>query len=608
MRLVKQILGGLFLSITVLGAATRPAGAQAPANVLVVVNDTSEASRRVGDYYTQKRAIPPANVVHLKAPITETISRAEFAAALEAPIVNALSKRSLQDRIFYIVLTKGVPLRIAGTPGRSGTRASVDSELTLLYRKMAGTFVPLDGAVANPYYGGGRPDVHTQFSHAAQDIYLVTRLDGFTVEDAMALVDRSLAATATSGAIVLDQRGGSAKQGDEWLASAAVRLRGMNWGERVFLETSDARATADVPRLGYFSWGSNDSALTTRVLPGKFAPGALAAMFLSSDARTMVEPPATWRPGAAESNYAGSAQSLTGDLLRAGVTGAAGQVAEPYLDSAVRPDILFPDYVSGLNLAEAFYRAIPSLSWQTVVFGDPLCAPFRTSGVPAGELDAPLDPETDLPAQFSERRLQTTEPGSTPAVRKLLLRADARRVKGDIEGAVTALESATAMDGKLTNAFKALSLLYEQTGQTDKARIAYQRTLANNPDDVVALNNLAYAMAVRDHKPADALPLAERAFTLANGAGLVADTLGWIKHLLGDEAAALPLLERAAKENPATLDVQLHVAAAYAAAGRLQEAAKALRAARALDPAVEKREDYQAVQKRIGGLSPGDGR
>ena len=164
------------------------------------------------------------------------------------------------------------------------------------------------------------------------------------------------------------------------------------------------------------------------------------------------------------------------------------------------------------------------------------------------------------------------------------------------------------MDGTLTNAFRALGLLYGQTGQTDKARTAYQRTLAINPNDLVALNNLAYVIAVNDHKPADALPLAERAFTLANGAGLVADTLGWIKHLLGDDAAALPLLERAVKENPGSVDVQLHVAAVYAATGRPQEAAKALQAARALDPAVEKREDYQAVRKRIGGLSPGDER
>src|SRR5205085_5713034 len=98
--------------------------------------------------------------------------------------------------------------------------------------------------------------------------------------------------------------------------------------------------------------------------------------------------------------YAGSSQSLIGDLVRAGATGVSGQVAEPFLDGAVRPDILFPAYVSGLNLAEAFYSAIPALSWQTVVLGDPLCAPFRTSGVPDADVNPRIDPDTDLQRRF----------------------------------------------------------------------------------------------------------------------------------------------------------------------------------------------------------------
>jgi uncharacterized protein (TIGR03790 family) len=606
MQPVKHLLVRLGLSLAVFGTAG-PAAAQSAANVLVIVNDASAASRRIGDYYTQKRVIPPANVIHVTAATTEEISRATYLTTLESPIIAALSRANLQDRILYIVLTKGVPLRITGTSGRSGMTASVDSELTLLYRKMSGTFVTLDGPVVNPYYAGARPDVHELFTHTSHDIYLVTRLDGFTVEDAMALVDRSLAATGTSGMIVLDQRGGAAGQGNEWLASAAARLRGMNRGDRVFLETPDARAGADIPRLGYFSWGSIDSTQTARIPPGTFAPGALASMFLSTDARTMVEPPATWKPGGVGSMYAGSTQSLTGDLVRAGATGAAGQVAEPYLDGAVRPDILFPAYVSGLNLAEAFYRAIPSLSWQTVVLGDPLCAPFRTSGVPVAELDPPLDPETDLPMLFSERRLRTMEPGATLAVRKLILRSETRRTKGDLNGAIAALEAATAADANLKNALTLLGMLYEEVNQPEKARSALQRALASSPNDIIALNNLAYVIAVRDRKPAEALPLAERAFTLANGSALVADTLGWIKHLLGDDTAALPLLERAVKGSPGTLDVQLHVATVYAATGRLQDAAKALAAAKALDPAVEQREDYQAVRKRIGALRPSGG-
>ncbi|HYT75768.1 MAG TPA: tetratricopeptide repeat protein, partial [Vicinamibacterales bacterium] len=218
-----------------------------------------------------------------------------------------------------------------------------------------------------------------------------------------------------------------------------------------------------------------------------------------------------------------------------------------------------------------------------------------------GDLNPPVDPETELPAQFSERRLRASESAIAPSVRKLLLRSEARRAKGDTSGAVAALEEATAADSTLKDAFRVLGMLYEEEHQYDKARGAYERTLKNNPNDFVALNNLAYAIAVRDHKPADALPLAEHAYTLARGAAMIADTLGWIKHLLGDDAAALPLLEAAAKGSPANADVQLHVAVVYAVAGRLQDAAKALQAAKAADPAVEQREEYQTVRKRIGG-------
>jgi hypothetical protein len=37
------------------------------------------------------------------------------------------------------------------------------------------------------------------------------------------------------------------------------------------------------------------------------------------------------------------------------------------------PEILLPAYYSGRNLAESFYLAIPFLSWQNIVVGDPLC-------------------------------------------------------------------------------------------------------------------------------------------------------------------------------------------------------------------------------------------
>ena len=65
---------------------------------------------------------------------------------------------------------------------------------------------------------------------------------------------------------------------------------------------------------------------------------------------------------------------MTADYLLEGATGASGHVDEPWLAQTPRPELLLPAYYKGRNLAESYYLAIRSLSWQNVVVGDPLCS------------------------------------------------------------------------------------------------------------------------------------------------------------------------------------------------------------------------------------------
>ncbi len=147
-------------------------------------------------------------------------------------------------------------------------------------------------------------------------------------------------------------------------------------------------------------------------------------MFVSSDGRTFREPPDGWRPGT-KTPFAGTNQSLAGNLIRQGATGIAAHVAEPFLIAAIRPDVLFPAYVSGLNLAEAFYAAMPFLSWQTVVIGDPLCAPFRQKLLEQSQIEAPVDSVSELPGFFTQHRMQLPARGDVkPDAWKLFIRAD----------------------------------------------------------------------------------------------------------------------------------------------------------------------------------------
>src|SRR5262245_62812214 len=116
--------------------------AQSGANVLVVANAANADSVRIAEEYAKGRGIPPEQVLKLdRMPEhpPEEIAAAAYQAGIQAPIARWLAVNSAFDRILYIVLTKSIPLRVAGTTGRNGSIASVDSELALLYRQMYGT-------------------------------------------------------------------------------------------------------------------------------------------------------------------------------------------------------------------------------------------------------------------------------------------------------------------------------------------------------------------------------------------------------------------------------------------------------------------------------------
>jgi Tfp pilus assembly protein PilF len=282
--------------------------------------------------------------------------------------------------------------------------------------------------------------------------------------------------------------------------------------------------------------------------------------------------------GDPKATFAGSAQSLTGDLIREGVTGVAGHVAEPFLDGAIRPDILFPAYVAGFNLIESFYLAMPYVSWQTVVFGDPLCAPFRRDTVLTPDQATPgLDTETELPKYLSARRLASLAAANVPRdAAKLMLRADARRGRDDKHGMRQALEEATAIDPRFTAAQTMLAGLYEELGDYDRAIERYRSVLAVNPSDPVVLNNLAGVLAVHKHAPAEALPLAQKAYLAARRSALISDTLGWVYYLLGHHVDAEEYVGEAVKMAPDHAEIQLHLAHVYSALGKTDAAVAAL--------------------------------
>jgi len=275
-------------------------------------------------------------------------------------------------------------------------------------------------------------------------------------------------------------------------------------------------------------------------------------------------------------------------------------VSEPFLDATIRPDILFPAYVAGFNLAEAFYLAMPAVSWQTIVIGDPLCAPFRKTSLTTDLLDPAIDPATEMPAFFSARRFAAiTRTGYNEEGVKWSLRAEMRLARDDKPGYLEALENAIRLEPRLSAPQIALALMFEGQKNYDKAIERYRAILENDNQNVTALNNLAYALAVHKQQPKEALPLAQRAYLLTREQALTADTLAWVYHLLGDDKTALPLLQDAVRRVPQHATLRWHLGAVLAALGHADAALEAVEGAIRLDSRLETDEEVAALRGKL---------
>jgi uncharacterized protein (TIGR03790 family) len=406
----KNSRSGRHLAILMAAAAAmslclHPAFAQGPQNILLVVNKESKISRAIGEYYRKRRGVPEDQVCFLRTFDEEEIDRETFDDEVRRPILSFLERGKLEDRILYIVLTKGVPLKVKGSSAQRDY-ASVDSELTLLYQDLAGVPRRLDGPARNPYFNANVRGRFVRFSHKDFPIYLVTRLDGYDLADVRALIDRAMA-PASDGRFVLDESWNDNSPGNVWLRQAALELKRAGIpSSHIRLESTDGFLSGEQEVMGYASWGSNDKSDHSRVPHNSWVNGALAAEYVSTNARTFARPPMNWETGQwsnpPSTFFDGSPQSLIADYIHEGVTGISGYVYEPYLQACERPQILFPAYVQGLNLAESFYLAMPYLSWQTVVVGDPLVSPYPGTPLRSDESNPPQDPATGLPVYFAK--------------------------------------------------------------------------------------------------------------------------------------------------------------------------------------------------------------
>jgi tetratricopeptide (TPR) repeat protein len=142
-------------------------------------------------------------------------------------------------------------------------------------------------------------------------------------------------------------------------------------------------------------------------------------------------------------------------------------------------------------------------------------------------------------------------------------------------------------------------VLFEQAGHSRQAVEHYRLALAASPNEIVALNNLAFLLSATPEDRNEALGLAERAARIAPTNGNVLDTVGWIQHLRGRHQEAVEWLTKASAANPTSGEIRLHLASAYAALGDDAAARSQLERAATLSPQLRSRADFQALRSRV---------
>lgn len=508
-----------------LAVAAAACGARAdlsPRQVLLVYDSGNGDSRLVAEHYAGSAKVPggvgnvagarPAVLVFDLAAAgggglsgTPTITQAQFVSDYRDPIREYLEGAGLAEQVRAIVLTKGVPHRIADTDNssagdnpnvsateftnRDATYGSVDAELTLLWQDLIegeggnAADSKADGFIINPYARAATPIngfasaviTSQKFFTAAPgfsagqawrgpssipaqrlapgDFYLVCRLDGHTVDQVREMIDRAqlLAVDTDQAVLILDEsdRGTTAdldnngppitNTGQDYEAARdAALVDGRFDATNVRYNRANGAAGFSVgPLIGFDGEGivlsgpvlllAHEGSNHVGPLPGagagpdpsagplyagsfNYAPGAVFNSIESYNGRDF----GGIGPG-------GIVQEQASDFIAAGGTFAIGMVFEPFALAIADNEFLVRNFIAGpLTWAEAAYTAIPVLSWQHVVIGDPLARLVRSSDDANG--DGAVDIE-DLYAWESAPTDVNNDGGADGADRALIERS-----------------------------------------------------------------------------------------------------------------------------------------------------------------------------------------
>jgi uncharacterized protein (TIGR03790 family) len=329
-------------------AATSAASSLNASQVGLLVNDNDLTSIEIANYYKAKRAIPEANIVHLKIPIKNQLTRAEFApfktqvdAALPANVQVIAIAWTNPSRVDCNSITSAFARGFMGGPCDAG-----------------GTYPTCGFATSSPYYDSISKQPYTDYKMRP-----AMMLAGKSVADVKAMIDRGVASdnTRPKGKAHLMKTSDSIRS----LRAAAYPADklGTVISPSVNVQVTSANSlSGTTDTLFYFQGLASVSQISTNSFP----PGAVADHLTSYGGR-----------------LTDSSQMSCLEFTSGGATGTFGTVTEPcaYGDKFPDPEIMIRHYTQGETLIEAYWKSI-SQTFQGIFVGEPLAKPWGSGTAP----------------------------------------------------------------------------------------------------------------------------------------------------------------------------------------------------------------------------------
>jgi len=168
---------------------------------------------------------------------------------------------------------------------------------------------------------------------------------------------------------------------------------------------------------------------------------------------------------------------------------------------------------------------------------------------------------------------------------------------GKKQESLATLEEWNQQHPKDTMALRVRSAMYSSLGRFDDAKAQLRKVLETEPNDVIALNDLAWLL--RNDNPAEAQEYAEKALSIAPKATQPMDTMGVILLNRNQGERAVNLLRQASRQSPQYPAIRYHLAMALEKNGNHGEAVAILQDLLAGRKEFRDRAEVQALLNRL---------